>query len=91
MRYSKKHDNPILGYESIRLWISEVRDSALETFTSVADTMKDKFDNVIKYFNERATNAFAESLNSKIKDFRARLKGVSDIKFFLYRVSLVFG
>lgn len=90
-RYSKKHDDPILGYESIRLWIKEARDSAIEAFTTVADTMEDKFSNVIKYFNDRATNAFAESLNSKIKDFRARLKGVSDIKFFLYRVSLIFG
>lgn len=91
MRYSKRHDDPILGYESIRLWIKEARDSAIEAFATVADTMEDKFSNVIKYFNDRATNAFAESLNSKIKDFRARLKGVSDIKFFLYRVSLIFG
>lgn len=91
VRYSKKHDDPILGYESIRLWIKEARDSAIEAFATVADTMEDKFCNVIKYFNDRATNAFAESLNSKIKDFRARLKGISDIKFFLYRVSLIFG
>lgn len=91
MRYSKKHDDPILGYESIRLWIKEAKDSAIEAFSTVADTMEDKFSNVIKYFNDRATNAFAESLNSKIKDFRARLKGVSDIRFFLYRVSLIFG
>lgn len=91
VRYSKMHDDPILGYESIRLWIKEARDSAIEAFATVADTMEDKFSNVIKYFNDRATNAFAESLNSKIKDFRARLKGISDIKFFLYRVSLIFG
>lgn len=91
MRYSKKHDDPILGFESIRLWIKEARDSTIDAFSTVADTMEDKFSNVIKYFNNRATNAFAESLNSKIKDFRARLKGVSDIKFFLYRVSLIFG
>lgn len=91
VRYSKKHDDPILGYESIRLWIKEARDSAIEAFATVADMMEDKFSNVIKYFNDRATNAFAESLNSKIKDFRARLKGISDIKFFLYRVSLIFG
>lgn len=91
MRYSKEHGDPILGYESIRLWIKEARESSIEAFSTVADTMEDKFGNVIKYFNNRATNAFAESLNSKIKDFRARLKGVSDLKFFLYRVSLIFG
>lgn len=91
VRYSKKYGDPILGFESIRLWIKAARDSSIEAFSTVADTMDDKLSNVIKYFDNRATNAFAESLNAKIKDFRARLKGVSDIKFFLYRVSLIFG
>lgn len=91
VRYSKKYEDPILGFESIHMWIKEARESTIEAFSTVADTMEDKFSNVIKYFNNRATNAFAESLNAKIKDFRARLKGVSDIKFFLYRVSLIFG
>lgn len=90
-RYSKRHNDPILGFESIRLWIKEARESGIEAFQTVADTVDDKFSNVIKYFNNRATNAFAESLNAKIKDFRARLKGVSDLNFFLYRVSLIFG
>jgi transposase len=80
-----------LEFESIRLWIKEARESAIEAFSTVADTIDDKLSNVIKYFDNRATNAFAESLNAKIKDFRARLKGVSDIKLFLYRVSLIFG
>lgn len=91
VRYSKIYGDPILGFESIRSWIKAARDSSIEAFHTVADTMDDKFSNVIKHFDNRATNAFAESLNAKIKDFRARLKGVSDIKFFLYRVSLIFG
>lgn len=91
MRYSKRHSDPIVGYESIRQWIQEARESTLDGFHGVADTMEDKFSNVISYFNDRATNAFAESLNAKIKNFRACLKGVSDLKFFLYRVSLIFG
>lgn len=38
----------------------------------------------------RATNAGAESLNSKIKQFRAKLRGVSDVKFFLFRLTKLF-
>ncbi|MDY5599413.1 MAG: DDE transposase, partial [Bacteroidaceae bacterium] len=37
------------------------------------------------------TNASAESLNSKIKQFRAQLRGVADVDFFLYRLSMIFG
>lgn len=36
------------------------------------------------------TNAYAESLNAKIKAFRASLRGVMDVQFFLYRLSLLF-
>jgi len=46
---------------------------------------------ILNYFIERQTNASAESLNSKIKCFRAQVKGVSDIPFFMYRLSTVLG
>ena len=38
-----------------------------------------------------ATNAAAESLNSKLKGFRAQVRGVSDLPFFMYRVCQIFG
>ena len=67
------------------------RESGIEDFDSVADTIEDRFSDVLHYFRNRATNAFAESLNAKIKNFRAQVRGVVDTKFFLYRVSLIFG
>ena len=39
---------------------------------------------MLNYFINRATNAAAESLNSKLKGFRAQLRGVSDLPFFMY-------
>ena len=33
----------------------------------------------------------AESLNAKIKDFRAQLRGVIDKKFFIFRLVKIFG
>ena len=38
-----------------------------------------------------ARNASVESLNSKMKAFRAQLRGVSDLPFFMYRLSTIFG
>ncbi|MBR1947278.1 MAG: transposase, partial [Bacteroidaceae bacterium] len=42
------------------------------------------------YFVNRSTNAFAESFNAKIKAFRAQLRGVTDLKFFFYRLTKLF-
>ncbi len=58
---------------------------------SVRDTIKTCEDEILNYFISRATNASAESLNSNLKAFRSQLRGVRDIPFFFYRVSLVFG
>ncbi|MBR5834895.1 MAG: transposase, partial [Bacteroidales bacterium] len=37
-----------------------------------------------------STNASAESLNSKIKAFRMQLRGVSDVKYFLFRLTKIY-
>ena len=42
------------------------------------------------YFEERSTNASAESFNAKIKNFRMQLRGVRDKAFFLFRLSKLF-
>ena len=37
------------------------------------------------------TNAHSESLNSKLKGFRAQLRGVQDLPIFMFRTSMIFG
>ena len=91
MRYNNKTDDIIIAGESVREWCRMAKDSGMEDFDSVADTIEDRFTDVLHYFNNRSTNAFAESLNAKLKNFRAQVRGVIDTKFFLYRVSLIFG
>ena len=91
VRYNNKTDDIIIAGESIREWCRMARESGMDDFETVSDTIEDRFTDVLHYFNNRATNAFAESLNSKIKNFRAQVRGVVDTKFFLYRVSLIFG
>ena len=48
------------------------------------------YDEILNFFINRATNASAESFNAKIKNFRASLRGVSDIKFFLFRLTKIY-
>ncbi|HBR80691.1 TPA: DDE transposase, partial [Candidatus Uhrbacteria bacterium] len=46
---------------------------------------------ILNYFNHRSTNASAESFNAKLKGFRALVRGVRDVKFFLFRVGKIYG
>ena len=62
-----------------------------EATYAARNAIKGKEEYVLNYFLNRSTNAAAESLNSKIKGFRAQLHGIADIPFFLYRVCTIFG
>jgi len=53
--------------------------------------MYDREDEILNYYVNRSTNASAESLNAKIKDFRAQLRSVIDKKFFIFRQVKIFG
>ena len=44
----------------------------------------------LNFFNNRSTNASAESFNAKIKSFRAQLRGVTDVKYFLFRLTNIY-
>lgn len=77
--------------ERLHKWYGKVTEATLREIKSVRDTIKAYEDEILNYFMSRATNASAESLNSKLKAFRSQLRGVRDIPFFFYRVSLIFG
>ena len=72
-------------------WYKTVNRCTIREIKSARDAIKSREDNVLNYFIERSTNASAESLNSKLKGFRAQLRGVSDLPFFMYRVCQIFG
>ena len=48
-------------------------------------------DEILNFYNNRSSNAAAESFNAKIKLFRANLHGVTDKKFFLFRIAKLYG
>lgn len=72
-------------------WYDEVCKCTIREIKSARDCIKSKEEEILNYFINRSTNASAESLNSKMKGFRAQLHGIADIPFFLYRVSTIFG
>ena len=91
VRMSKEYRDRDLARASIKDWCEQVEVSRIEAFTSVLDTVRDRTEDILNYFIGRSSNAFAESFNSKIKHFRAQLRGVTDVEFFLFRLSTIFG
>ena len=67
-------------------WYNRVAESGFKSFNTIAATFHEHSDEIINYFDNRSTNASAESINSKIKAFRAKLHGVNDTKFFIFRL-----
>ncbi|WP_026838318.1 transposase [Gillisia sp. JM1] len=71
-------------------WYNKVDNSEFKSFNTIARSVKLHYETILNYFNNRSTNASAESFNAKIKEFRASFRGVRDVKFFLYRLTKLY-
>jgi transposase len=71
-------------------WQKKVLELKINTFNTVANSIEHHLPSILNFFDNRNTNANAESFNTKIKNFRANLRGVTDIKFFLFRLEKLF-
>jgi len=91
MIFSNKNATKSSARESLAEWYNKVTDFGDDNFNTVSSTIYEREDEIRNFFINRETNAAAESLNAKIKKFRAMLHGVADVKFFLYRLSMIFG
>lgn len=71
-------------------WDEKVRQAEFKSFNTIARTMSIHYKNILNYFDNRSTNASAESFNAKIKAFRAQFRGVRNVDFFLFRLTTIF-
>lgn len=71
-------------------WKEKVLKSSIVEFNSAVNSLEYHIDNIMNFFVNRSANANAESFNSKIKGFRANLRGVSKVDFFLFRLEKLF-
>jgi transposase len=75
---------------SLARWYNQVAESEFKAFNTIAATVYEHYEEILNFFINRSTNASAEAFNAKIKAFRASLRGVSDVKFFLFRLSKIY-
>lgn len=71
-------------------WYNRVADSGFKSFNTIAATFYEHSDEILNFYDNRSTNASAESINSKIKAFRAKLHGVNDTRFFIFRLCKIY-
>jgi transposase len=75
---------------SLARWYNQVAESGFKSFNTISATVYEHYDEILNFFINRSTNASAESFNAKIKAFRASLRGITDIKFFLFRLANIY-
>ncbi|GGZ28890.1 hypothetical protein GCM10007049_22440 [Echinicola pacifica] len=71
-------------------WYNEVENAGFKSFNTVSRTIQNHYTTILNFFDNRSTNASAESFNAKIKAFRAQFRGVTNIEFFLFRLSKIY-
>jgi transposase len=71
-------------------WYNNVENLGIKSFNTIMNTIKINYDSILNYFDNRSTNASAESFNAKIKAFRNQFRGVRKVDFFLFRLTKLF-
>lgn len=79
-----------VAYAKLAKWYNDVTDSGFKAFNTISATIYTHYKEILNFFDNRSTNASAESFNAKIKAFRSTLRGVRDISFFLFRVATIY-
>ena len=79
-----------VAFKRLALWYNHVEESGIEAFKTVARSVQQHYHSILNFFDNRSTNASAESFNAKIKAFRATSRGVRDTTFFLFRLANIY-
>ncbi len=85
-----KNKNKAVAFTKLAHQYREVTESEFNSFNPISATIYTHYVGILNFFDNRSTNASKESFNAKVKAFRLMLRGVTDIKFFLYRVSKIY-
>lgn len=78
------------AYTKLAHWYKDVDESNFKSFSTISATIYSHYEEILNFFDNRSTNASAESFNAKIKAFRATQRGVRDIPFFLFRLAKIY-
>ena len=78
------------AFKRLAIWYNDVESSGIDSFRTVSRSVQSHYLSILNFFNNRSTNASAESFNAKVKAFRATSRGVRDTEFFLFRLAKIY-
>ena len=87
--FSNTNDK-LYAFARLAKWNEQVEQAGFKSFNTISRTIINHHKNILNYFDNRSTNASAESFNSKIKAFRAQYRGVGNVNFFLFRLTKLY-
>lgn len=85
-----RKSKPAAARLNLARWYNDVEAFGYDGFSKIIETFENHNDTIVNYFEDRLTNASAESFNAKIKAFRTQFRGVGDIRFFMYRLATLY-
>jgi len=80
----------IYGLTKLAIWHEKVAQAEFKSFNTISRSIQNHYQTIVNYFDNRSTNASAESFNAKIKAFRSQFRGVRNIDFFLFRLTNIY-
>ena len=86
----EKTTDKIIGLSRLAKWHEKVSQSGFKSFNTISRSIINHYQTILNYFDNRSTNASAESFNAKIKAFRAQFRGVKNVAFFLFRLTTIY-
>jgi len=79
-----------VAFTKLAQWYNKVELSGFKSFNTIAQTIQNNYAQILNFFDNRSTNASAESFNAKIKSLRNQFRGIKNMKFFLFRLSKIY-
>ncbi|WP_340235717.1 transposase [Emticicia soli] len=79
-----------IGLTRLAKWHEKVRQAGFKAFNTVARSIQNYYKTIVNFFENRSTNASAESFNAKVKALRNQFRGVRNITFFLFRLTKIY-
>ena len=79
-----------VAFTKLAHWYKKIEEADFDYFNTVRRSLSSHYHTILNFFDRRSTNASAEAFNAKIKTFRATLRGVNSIPYFLFRLTRIY-
>lgn len=74
--------------QRLEAWIRKVEQSTLNTFDGFIKTLRNHWQYIVNYFDQRITSGFVEGINNKIKTITRRCYGIRNVSTLFQRIWL---